>query len=144
VLYIKKIIHFFQIFQLGGVQFFFNWICCLHFKCYPLSPLLLCKPPSLPPFPCFYEGALLPTHPLLPHHPSIPLHWGITPSQDQGLALPLMSDTALSSPSVLPGSCAQSNGWLWASTSVLVGIWQSLSEDSCIRLLSANTSWHPQ
>ena len=30
--------------------------------------------------------------------------------------------------------CAQSNGWLWASTSVFVRHWQSLSGDSYIRL----------
>jgi hypothetical protein len=37
-----------------------------------------------------------------------------------------------------------SNGWLWASTSVFVRLWQSLSGDSYIRLLSASTCWHPQ
>jgi hypothetical protein len=40
--------------------------------------------------------------------------------------------------------CAQSNEWLWASTSVFVRDWQSLSGDSYIRLLSASTCWHPQ
>jgi hypothetical protein len=41
------------------------------------------------------------------------------------------------------GPCAQSNGWLWASTSVLVRHCQSLSGDSYICLLSASTCWHP-
>jgi hypothetical protein len=31
----------------------------------------------------------------------------------------------------------------WASTSVIVGNWNSLSGDSYIRLQSASTSWHP-
>jgi hypothetical protein len=43
-----------------------------------------------------------------------------------------------------PGPCAQSNGWLWASTSVFVRLWQSISGNSCIMLLSASTSWHLQ
>jgi hypothetical protein len=42
------------------------------------------------------------------------------------------------------GPCAQSNGWLRSSTSVFVRHWQSLSEDSNIRLLSASTCWHLQ
>jgi hypothetical protein len=41
------------------------------------------------------------------------------------------------------GPPAQSNGWLQASASVFVRLWQSLSEDSHIRLLSARTSQHP-
>ena len=40
------------------------------------------------------------------------------------------------------GPHAQFNGWLGASTSVLVRLWQSLSGDGYIRLLSASTSWH--
>jgi len=44
------------------------------------------------PFP--HEGAPTPTHPLLPHCPIIPLCWGIKPSQDTGLLLPLMPDKA--------------------------------------------------
>jgi hypothetical protein len=39
---------------------------------------------------------------------------------------------------------AQSNGWLWASPSVLVMLWQDVSGDSHIRLLSASTCWHLQ
>jgi hypothetical protein len=41
------------------------------------------------------------------------------------------------------GPLAQSNGWLRASISVFVWLWQTLSGDSYIRLLSASTSWHP-
>jgi hypothetical protein len=37
-----------------------------------------------------------------------------------------------------------SNSWLWASASGFVRLWQGLSEDSHIRLLSACTTWHPQ
>jgi hypothetical protein len=40
--------------------------------------------------------------------------------------------------------CAQSNGWLWTSTSVFVRLCRSFSGDSYIRLLSASTSWHLQ
>jgi hypothetical protein len=39
---------------------------------------------------------------------------------------------------------AQFYGWLQESASVLVRLWQSLSGDSCIRLLSASTSWDQQ
>jgi hypothetical protein len=42
------------------------------------------------------------------------------------------------------GPCVQSNGWLPASISVFVRLWQSLSGDSHIRLPSASTSWHSQ
>jgi hypothetical protein len=42
------------------------------------------------------------------------------------------------------GPHAQSNAWLSASTSVFVRLWQSLSVDSNIRLLSASTSRHPR
>jgi len=42
------------------------------------------------------------------------------------------------------GPHAQSNGWLWASASVFVTLWQSLSDDSYIRLLPASTSWQLQ
>jgi hypothetical protein len=41
-------------------------------------------------------------------------------------------------------SLVQSSGWLWASASVFVRLWQSLSGDSYNRILSASTSWHPQ
>ena len=43
-----------------------------------------------------------------------------------------------------PGPHTQYNGWLQASSSVFVRLWQSLSGDSHIRLLSESTSWHPQ
>ena len=107
------------------------------------------NPLSHPPLSCFYEGAPPPIHPLLPLHPSIPLHWGIKPSWDQGSPLPLVLDKAPSAPSVLSqlfhwGPCAQPDSWLQASASVLARIWQSLSGDSGIRLLSASTSWHLQ
>jgi hypothetical protein len=61
------------------------------------------------------------------------------------VVLPMGLQT-LSTPSVLFhwGLHAQSNGWLWASASVFVSHWQSLSGDSYIRLLSASTFWHPQ
>jgi hypothetical protein len=50
-------------------------------------------------------------------------------------------------PSVLPylfhlGLLIQFNGWVWVSAFILGRCWQSLSEDSYSRLLSANTSWH--
>ena len=45
--------------------------------------------------PCFYEDDPPPNHLFLPHCPGIPLHWGIEPSQDQGLLLLLMPDNAI-------------------------------------------------
>ena len=42
------------------------------------------------------------------------------------------------------GPHTQSNGWLRASASVFVRLWQSLSGDSHIRLPSASSSQHPQ
>jgi hypothetical protein len=42
------------------------------------------------------------------------------------------------------GLLAQSNGWLQASTSVLVRFWHSLSGNSHTRLLSASASWQQQ
>ena len=76
---------------------------------------------------CFYEGAHSLIHPFLLHCLSIPLNWDIKPSQCLGPPLPLMTDKVLSAPSVLLqllhwGPCVQSNGWLWASASVLVRI----------------------
>ena len=54
-----------------------------------------------------------------------------------------------SAPSVLSltfplGPSDQFNGWLWASASVFVRLWKSLSGDSYIRLLSASPCWYPQ
>ena len=52
-------------------------------------------------------------------------------------------------PSVLPltpplRSPCYSEGWLQVSVFVLVRLWQSLSRDIHIRLLSARASWHQQ
>jgi hypothetical protein len=81
------IVIFFSFFKIG-------YFTCLHFKCYPLSRLPLCKPPI--PFPLtllLWECS--PTHPPTPTHcPNIPLHWGIKPSQDQGPPLPSMPNKA--------------------------------------------------
>jgi hypothetical protein len=68
-----------------------------------LSPFLvpLCKPSIPSPLTLLLWGCSS-THPLLPQHPSIPLHRGIKPPQDQWPPLPLMPDTDLSAPSVLP------------------------------------------
>jgi hypothetical protein len=60
-----------------------------------------------------------------------------------GAANPL-SSFCLFSISSIRDSWAQSNGWLWISSSVFVRLCQSLSGDSHIRLPSASTSWHPQ
>jgi hypothetical protein len=49
-----------------------------------LSPNLL----TYPTFPCFYESAPPPTHPLPTHCPGIHLHWGIKPSLYQWPLLP--------------------------------------------------------
>jgi hypothetical protein len=72
-----------------------------------------------------------PTHslPLPLHLLSIPLHWGIKPSQDQGLPLLLMPDKTLSAPSVLPltpplGSLC--SVW-WLTVSICICIGQDLS-----------------
>jgi len=48
-----------------------------------------------PPYPCFYEDAPTPTHPLPSQRPGIPLHWENEPSQNQGLSLLLMLDNAI-------------------------------------------------
>jgi hypothetical protein len=56
------------------------------------------NPLSNSPTPCFYEGVSpthSPTHPLAPYCPGIPLHWGIKPSQDQWLLLPMMHYKAI-------------------------------------------------
>jgi hypothetical protein len=54
-----------------------------------------------------------------------------------------------SAPSVLSltpllGTHAQSHGCVRASASVFVRLWESLSGDSYVRLLSGSTSWHRQ
>jgi hypothetical protein len=61
---------------------------------------------------------------------------------------PSMGLQTPSAPSVLSlllfwGNHAQSNGWLWASTTVFVRLLQNLSGNSYIRLLLVSTSWHP-
>jgi hypothetical protein len=67
--------------------FFIGCFVYLHFKCYPPSQFPLPKPP-IPALPlCHSEGIPSPTQPLPPYLLSISLHWGIKPSQDQGLAL---------------------------------------------------------
>ena len=48
------------------------------------------------------------------------------------------------SPTPLSGNLPQSNGWLPASSSVFVRLWQSLSGGNHIRLPSASTSCCPQ
>jgi hypothetical protein len=65
------------------------------------------------------------------------------------IVVPPMGLQTLSTPWVLSlalslGTRAPSNEWLWASTSVFVRHWQSLSEDSCIGLMSASSCWHLQ
>jgi hypothetical protein len=67
----------------------------LHFQCYPLSSFPSENPLSHLLSSCFYEDVTLPIHPLLLPLPGIPLHWGIKPSQDQGLLQPLMSNKAI-------------------------------------------------
>jgi hypothetical protein len=66
--------------------FFIRCFLYLHFKCNPLpwSPLWKC--PSHPP------SSYSPTHPLQLPSLGITLHWGIKPSQDQGLLLLLTSN----------------------------------------------------
>jgi hypothetical protein len=61
----------------------------LYFKCYPRSWFPLHNSPTLYPLLLLLWGCS-PTYPLPPHHFDIPLHWGIKPSQDQWLLLPLM------------------------------------------------------
>ena len=92
---------------------------------FPVSPLQ--SPYSIPPLPCFNEGAPSPTYPLLSHFPSIPLHWGIKPSQDQGPPLPLMPDNA---PSVLPLTPPLGSLHLvrWLAVSICICIDQDLAE----------------
>ena len=102
----------------------------LLFKWYPLSQFPLCKPPSHPPLPCFYEGAPPPTHLHLPHCPSIPLQWGIKPSQDLGPPLPLMPDKTLSVSSVFPLAAPLESlcSVQWLAVSIHICITQHLAE----------------
>ena len=72
--------------------------------------------------------------------------WGVWPV---GTIAPSMGLQTLLTPSVpypIPpsGTLCSVNGWLQASASVFVSLWQSPSGDSYIRLLSASTSRHLQ
>jgi hypothetical protein len=68
--------------------FFIGYFLYLHFKCFPLSWV---PPESLYSIPLpLLLGRCSPTCQLPPPHPGIFLHWGIKPSQDQGLLLWLM------------------------------------------------------
>ena len=77
------------------LYFFIGCFIYVHFKYYLLSQFPLWKAPTPTSSPCFYEGALPPTHPLPPHCPSILLHWGIKPSKHQGPLLLVMPEKAL-------------------------------------------------
>ena len=98
-------------------------------------------------------------HPLLHMQlePCVLLGWWFSPWELWGIwlvdivVLPegVQTPSAPSAPQSFPyllhwGPCAQSNGCLQASASVFAKLWQSLSGDNYIRLLSASTSWHPQ
>jgi hypothetical protein len=86
--------------------------------------------------------------------PCVLFGWWFSPWELWGIWLvdivgPPMGLQTPSATSVLPltpplGSLAQSDGWLQVFASVLVRLWQSLSGDSYIRLLSASISWHQQ
>jgi hypothetical protein len=107
-----------------------------------VSPLQ--KPLYPPPLFCFYEGMPPPTYPLLSQHPSILLHWSIKSSQDQGPPLPLISDKALSAPSVL--SLTPPLGSLcsvqWLTVSIHICIVQVLAEPLRRQLYQAPVSKH--
>jgi hypothetical protein len=61
-----------------------------------------------------------------------------------GVANPFSSFSPSPNSSIGSDPCAQSDGWLQTSASVLVRLWQSLSGDSYTMLLSASNSWHQQ
>jgi hypothetical protein len=86
----------------------FYWIFSL-FTSQMLSPfpvsLLETPYPTIPPL--LLWGCSSTLLPLLLPCPGIPLHWGIKPSQDQGLFLPLMSNKA-----ILCYICGRSHGSL--------------------------------
>jgi len=63
----------------------------LHFKWYPLFPLSH----TLSPSPCFYEDVPIPTHSLHLNALALPYVGENKPSQEQGLFLPLMLDSAI-------------------------------------------------
>ena len=105
--------------------------------------------PLHPPLPCFYEGAPPTTYPRLPHlnmsppqHSSTLGHQAFTGPRASSNLCQIRPLQLLQSFSYLLhwSSCAQSDGQLGASASVLIKIWQSLSGGSSIRLLPASTS----
>jgi hypothetical protein len=71
------------------------------FPCFPSGHPCAISPPLL----LWWCYSTYPTHCNFP--PDIPLHWGIEPSQDQGLLLPLMTNKA-----ILCYICNWSHGWL--------------------------------
>jgi len=81
------------------------------FTCQMLSPFLVSPPetcyPILPPPASMRMLPHPPTACLLLPHPDIPLHWGIEPSQDQRLLLPLVPNKA-----ILYYICSWSHGTL--------------------------------
>jgi hypothetical protein len=94
-----------------GDSFFFLFFLDIFFICisnfipfldFPFRNLLSHLPSS-----CFYESVFPHTHLLPLPGPGIPLHWGIEPSQDQGLLLLSMSDKA-----ILCYKCSWSHGSL--------------------------------
>jgi hypothetical protein len=60
-----------------------------------------------------------------------------------GVANPFNSFSPFSNSSIVDPVLSPMVCWLQASASVFVRLWQSLSEDSYIMLLSASTFWHP-
>jgi hypothetical protein len=58
-------------------------------------PGFLSRTPYPSSLPSFYKGAHPPNYTLPPLYPVIPLYCGISPSQDQGPLLPLMSNKAI-------------------------------------------------
>jgi hypothetical protein len=59
-----------------------------------------------------------------------------------GLQTPLAPSVLSLTPPL--GTLAKSNDWMGTSASVFVRLYQSLSGDSCNRLLSASSSWRLQ
>jgi len=78
--------------------FIYLLVCYLLFYLFTFQMLSLFQvsppQPPYPSLPCFYAGIPRP-HSLLPPCPGLPLYWGIKPSQDQGLLLPLIPKKAI-------------------------------------------------
>ena len=73
----------------------FYWVLYLYSNCYLLFQFPFHKSPISSPLLLLLPGCS-PTHPYTPNFgPGILLYWGIEPSQDQGLLLPLMPDKAI-------------------------------------------------